>query len=73
MAGIRENSYTYNEWLRFLEAANFTIADVRFHTNPQHKLLTWSHAAYYAFVSRLPPVVLKLGIPCEVNFVLEKR
>ncbi len=72
LAGIRENSYTFKEWMRFLEAAKFTVADVHFHTNPNHKLLNWSHAAYYALISRLPPAVLRLGLPCEVNFVLEK-
>jgi ubiquinone/menaquinone biosynthesis C-methylase UbiE len=73
MAGIRENSYTFKEWIRFFEAARFTIVDVKFHTNPKHKLQNWSRAAYYALISRLPAFALKLGIPCEVNFVLEKR
>jgi hypothetical protein len=71
--GIRENSYTLREWLHFFEQQNFQILEVHFHRNTKHKLLNWSRAAYYAFISKLPSLFMKMGVPCEVNFVLEKR
>jgi ubiquinone/menaquinone biosynthesis C-methylase UbiE len=71
--GIRENSYTFKEWLRLFEEEEFKVVDIHFHTNPRHKLVSWSRAAYYALISKLPSMLLRAGIPCEVNFVLEKR
>ena len=76
VARIRENSYTLQEWKRFFTEEGteegFRIVDMYFHTNPAHKLRNWQRSAYYAFISRLPDAVLKMGIPCEVCFVLEK-
>lgn len=71
--GVREYSYTLNEWLTFFKQANFEVVDLHFHTNPRHKLESWSRSAYYALLSKLPRFMLRMGIPCEVNFVLQKR
>lgn len=70
--GIRENSYTLNEWVSFFEQASFRIVEMKFHRDPNHKMESWTRAAYYALISRLPERLIRLGIPCEVNFVLEK-
>jgi SAM-dependent methyltransferase len=70
--GIRENSYTLKEWQAFFKDQGFRIVDQRFHRNPKHKLLSWPRALYYALIARLPSGLIRMGIPCEVNFVLEK-
>ena len=72
-AGIHEYSYTYKEWKKLFQDACFNLSDVIFHRNPQHKLKTWRLSAYYAFISKLPQCMLRMGIPSEINFVLEKR
>ncbi|MFH1377965.1 MAG: class I SAM-dependent methyltransferase [Planctomycetota bacterium] len=72
-AGIHEYSYTYKEWLKLFREAGFDVVDILFHRNPRHKLKTWKLSAYYAFISKLPAFMLRLGVPCEINFVLEKR
>lgn len=71
-AGIRENSYTLKEWEDYFGQASFRIVEMEFHRDPKHKMESWPRAAYYALISRLPERLLKLGLPCEVNFVLEK-
>jgi len=70
--GINENSYTLKEWTHYFEAAGFRIVETNFHRNPNHKLRDWSRAFYYAVISKLPVGLIRLGIPCEVGFVLEK-
>jgi ubiquinone/menaquinone biosynthesis C-methylase UbiE len=70
--GIRENSYTFQEWRRFFLAQGFEIVDVFFPTASRYKLVSWSNALYYALIDKLPTALLKMGLPCEVNFVLEK-
>jgi ubiquinone/menaquinone biosynthesis C-methylase UbiE len=71
--GIRENSYTLKEWQAFFRNQGFRIVEQRYHRNPKHKLLSWPRAFYYAVIARLPVWMIKLGIPSEVNFVLEKE
>lgn len=71
--GIRENSYTLAEWRAHFTSTGFRIVDVYFNRNPQQKLLSWSRSLYYALIAKLPLAVVQAGIPCEVNFVLEKR
>jgi len=70
--GIRENSYTLKEWRTFFESQGFGIVEQRFHRNPKHKLLSWPRSFYYALIARLPVWMIKMGIPSEVNFVLER-
>ncbi len=71
--GIRENSYTLAEWRSAFTSQGFRIVDQHFHRDPKHKLLSWPRALYYAAIAKLPEVLIRAGIPCEVNFVLEKR
>ncbi|MEI7768743.1 MAG: class I SAM-dependent methyltransferase [Chloroflexales bacterium] len=73
VTGIRENSYTLGEWHSHFAGAGFRIVDEYFNRNPRHKLLSWARSLYYATIARLPLALVKMGIPCEVNFVLEKR
>ena len=70
--GILEQSYTLKEWLQVFASEHFLVREVYFHRNPRHKLESWQRALYYAFISRLPKTIIELGIPCEVNFVLQK-
>lgn len=71
--GIRENSYTLKEWQAFFSNQGFRIVEQRYHRNPKHKLLSWPRAFYYAVIAKLPVWMIELGIPSEVNFVLEKE
>ncbi|NTU80241.1 MAG: class I SAM-dependent methyltransferase [Chloroflexales bacterium] len=71
--GIRENSYTLSEWRRFFAEQEFKIVDMYFQRDPRYKLLSWPRALYYAAVARLPLALLRAGVPCEINFVLEKQ
>jgi SAM-dependent methyltransferase len=71
-AGVHEKSYRLTEWKQMFEENGFSICEIHFHRVAQHKLLSWPRAAYYAFISRLPELFIRLGLPCEVNFVLEK-
>jgi len=70
--GIRERSYTLREWETFFQEQNFKIVEMHFYRNPKHKLMNWSRATYYALISKLPLAVLKMGVPCEIDFVLER-
>jgi SAM-dependent methyltransferase len=69
--GVRENSYALQEWKSFIEEQGFQIVDCQFQRTPRPRV-NWLHTAYHSLVSRLPASLLKLGIPCEVCFVLEK-
>lgn len=71
--GIRERSYTLTEWRKAFVQHGFRIVDQHFHRNPKHKLLSWPRALYYATIAKLPAGFIRAGLPCEVNFVLEKR
>jgi SAM-dependent methyltransferase len=71
--GIRENSYTLKEWLAFFARDQFEVVDLYFNRNPRHKLESWSRALYYASIARLPERLVRMGLPCEVNFVLQKK
>ncbi|MBX0327756.1 methyltransferase domain-containing protein [Oscillochloris sp. ZM17-4] len=71
--GIRENSYTLGEWRAFFAGEGFRIVDTYFNRNPGQKLLSWPRSLYYAAIAKLPLALVKAGIPCEVNFVLEKQ
>ena len=70
---IHENSYTLPEWINFFENQNFTSEEMYFHRDPSHKLRDWTLSAYYALASRLPIPILKMGISCEVCFVLQRN
>jgi len=70
--GIREHSYTFQDWIDFFQQAHFIITEVNFYRNPKHKLQSWWLATYYAFISKLPISLIKIGLPCEVNFVLQR-
>ena len=71
-AAIRENSYTIQEWTKYFGGSSFRIVDMQFHRDPNHKMESWSRAAYYALISHLPERLIKVGFPCEVTFTLEK-
>jgi SAM-dependent methyltransferase len=70
---VHENSYTFKEWITSFEQAGFCVVDVHFPRKPKYKLLSWQRALYYTSISWLPASLLKMGIPCEVNVVLQKR
>jgi SAM-dependent methyltransferase len=72
LTGVHENSYTLKEWRTYFERAGFSIRDMYFHRNPNHKLRDWLRSFYYAVVSRMPLTFIKMGVPCEVCYVLEK-
>jgi len=69
--GVRENSYTFQEWQAFFEEQGFRILDSRFDRSPA-SAASWPDQVYYAIVSRLPIALIKMGIPCNVSFVLER-
>lgn len=71
-AGIHEKSFCLNEWTQFFKESKLVIQEIYFHRTPSHKLVSWPRSAYYSIISRLPHFIIKLGLPCEVNFVLEK-
>lgn len=72
LTGVHENSYTLEEWRTYFERAGFRIIDMHFHRDPNHKLRDWSRSLYYAVISKMPLAIIKMGIPCEVCYVLEK-
>gem|GEM_PF-3187141 len=72
ITGIRENSYTLGEWRTHFADAGFRIVDEYFNRNSKQKLLSWPRSLYYAAIAKLPLALVKTGIPCEVNFVLQK-
>ena len=71
-AGIHEKSYRLGEWKQIFREAGFELEEIHFHRTPSHKLVSWSRAAYYSLISKIPVSIIKMGLPCEVNFVLEK-
>jgi SAM-dependent methyltransferase len=70
--GVRENSYSLAEWNQFFDQAGLRVVETRFIRNPKYKMESWPRAAYYALLGHLPVGLIRLGLPCEVNFVLEK-
>ena len=69
---VHENSYTFREWTSAFERNGLAVVDVHFPRNPKHKLLNWQRGLYYVVLSHLPVGLLRMGVPCEVNFVLRK-
>ena len=69
--GVRENSYTFQEWRAFFEEQGFRILASSFDRSPA-SASSWPDQVYYAIVSRLPIALIKMGIPCNVSFVLER-
>jgi hypothetical protein len=69
---VHENSYTFKEWTTYFKEEGLEVVDIHFPRNTKHKLLNWQRALHYAGLSRLPERLLRMGIPCEVNFVLQK-